>query len=55
MKMIAAVIWLFVPLGAFAYHYGPGQARMQLDETAPNGELIEVNRQDIVVEDAEGE
>ena len=33
MKIILATIWLLVPLGFAAYHFGPGQEHLKLDKT----------------------
>ena len=33
MRNIILVSWLLLPIGAWAYHEGPGQDRMALDET----------------------
>ena len=33
MRIILATLWLLVPLGFAAYHYGPGQEQVKLDET----------------------
>jgi len=34
MKKLLWTAWCLVPLGVGAYHYGPGQERVRLDETA---------------------
>ena len=34
MRTLALVGWLMIPVLAGAYHYGPGQARLALDDTA---------------------
>jgi hypothetical protein len=34
MRFFLVVIWLFVPLAVGAYHYGPGQEAMVLDDAA---------------------
>jgi cell division protein FtsB len=33
MRIILATLWLLVPLGFAAYHYGPGQEQVKLDDT----------------------
>ena len=33
MKIILATLWLLIPLGFAAYHYGPGQEHLKLDHT----------------------
>ena len=33
MRIILATFWLLVPLGFAAYHYGPGQEQVKLDDT----------------------
>ena len=33
MRIILATLWLLVPLGFAAYHYGPGQEQVKLDHT----------------------
>ena len=33
MRIILATLWLLVPLGFAAYHYGPGQEKVKLDDT----------------------
>lgn len=33
MRTILATLWLLVPLGFAAYHYGPGQEQVKLDHT----------------------
>lgn len=33
MRGFLIAIWLLVPAAALAYHYGPGQARLRLDDT----------------------
>ncbi|BDS05936.1 hypothetical protein NT6N_09760 [Oceaniferula spumae] len=32
-RILIATLWLLVPLGIAAYHYGPGQKRLALDHT----------------------
>jgi hypothetical protein len=34
MRKVFLIVWLLVPVGAWAYHYGPGQERVELDEVA---------------------
>jgi len=34
MRGFLIALWLLVPAGALAYHYGPGQTRLRLDDTA---------------------
>lgn len=34
MRTLVLVGWLMVPVGVLAYHYGPGQERMRLDDVA---------------------
>jgi tetratricopeptide (TPR) repeat protein len=34
MRKLLLVVWLLVPVAAGAYHYGPGQERLELDEAA---------------------
>jgi cell division protein FtsB len=33
MRIILATLWLLIPLGFAAYHYGPGQEQVKLDKT----------------------
>lgn len=33
MRIILATLWLLIPLGFAAYHYGPGQEQVKLDHT----------------------
>ena len=33
MKIVLATLWLLVPLGFAAFHFGPGQKHMALDQT----------------------
>lgn len=32
MRKVFLIVWLLIPVGAWAYHYGPGQDRMDLDQ-----------------------
>ena len=41
------MIWLIVPVGALAYHFGPGQAKLQLDSVAS---LLDSARADVASE-----
>jgi hypothetical protein len=34
MRMLVLVAWLMIPVGVLAYHYGPGQEKMRLDDVA---------------------
>jgi tetratricopeptide (TPR) repeat protein len=34
MRKLLLIVWLLVPVAAGAYHYGPGQERLELDEAA---------------------
>ena len=34
MRALLITLWLFVPLGVAAYHYGPGQERLALDHAS---------------------
>src|SRR5262245_351299 len=34
MRFLVLVGWLMIPLAVAAYHYGPGQERMRLDDAA---------------------
>jgi len=34
MRKLLAVLWLLVPVGLIAYHYGPGQLKLQRDRAA---------------------
>jgi hypothetical protein len=34
MRGLMIAIWLLVPAGLLAYHYGPGQMRLELDDTS---------------------
>jgi hypothetical protein len=34
MRGLLIALWLLVPAGTLAYHYGPGQTRLRLDDTA---------------------
>ena len=42
MRMLLLVGWLMLPLGVGIWHYGPGQERVRLDDTA--GLLAEAER-----------
>lgn len=33
MRIILATLWLLIPLGFAAYHFGPGQEQVKLDDT----------------------
>ncbi len=33
LRILIATLWLLIPLGIAAYHYGPGQKKMALDDT----------------------
>ena len=33
MRKLFIFIWLLVPLGAAAYHFGPGQQKIKIDQT----------------------
>jgi hypothetical protein len=44
MRGLLLTLWLLVPLGAVAYHYGPGQDRLQLDKTE---DLLAAARQEV--------
>lgn len=47
-KIIAATLWLILPLIALAYHYGPGQQHLKLDQA---DDLIEDSKQAVQEED----
>ena len=47
MRMVLLVCWLIVPVAAGAYHFGPGQQRMLLDDAQ---ELVEQAQQDVANE-----
>lgn len=32
MRILLIAFWLLIPLGLLAYHYGPGQTKMELDD-----------------------
>ncbi|MDA0588096.1 MAG: hypothetical protein O2820_01460 [Planctomycetota bacterium] len=34
MRKLLLIVWLLIPVVAGAYHYGPGQERLELDEAA---------------------
>lgn len=34
MRKLLLIVWLLIPVAAGAYHYGPGQERLELDEAA---------------------
>ncbi len=34
MRKLILVVWLLIPVAALAYHYGPGQERLRLDDVA---------------------
>jgi hypothetical protein len=34
MRKLLAVLWLLIPVGLIAYHYGPGQVKLQRDRAA---------------------
>jgi hypothetical protein len=34
MRILLLMLWLLVPVGALAYHFGPGQAHLQMDTVA---------------------
>lgn len=34
MRILLVVIWLLIPVGAFAYHLGPGQSEMKRDQVS---------------------
>ncbi|HVS19112.1 MAG TPA: hypothetical protein VMT18_10975 [Planctomycetota bacterium] len=34
MRKLVLFVWLLLPVGAAAYHYGPGQERLRVDEAA---------------------
>jgi len=42
MKKAVLIAWLLLPAGAAAYHYGPGQEALRLDDA---GEAIERGRE----------
>ena len=35
MRKLLAVLWLLIPVGLIAYHYGPGQAKLQPRSRGP--------------------
>lgn len=47
MRILLLMIWLIVPVGALAYHFGPGQAKLQLDSVAS---LLESAKADVAAE-----
>lgn len=47
MRILLLMIWLIVPVGALAYHFGPGQAKLQLDSVA---NLLESAKADVTAE-----
>ena len=47
MRMVLLVCWLMVPVAAGAYHFGPGQQRMLLDDAQ---KLVEQAQQDAASE-----
>ena len=47
MRMVLLVCWLIVPVAAGAYHFGPGQQRMLLDDAQ---KLVEQAQQDAASE-----
>ena len=48
MRKIFIFIWLLIPLGAAAYHFGPGQQNLKYDQVANHIDLAE---QHIALED----
>ena len=48
MRKIFIFIWLLIPLGAAAYHFGPGQHNLKYDQVANHIDLAE---QHIALED----
>ena len=46
MRKFALLIWLLIPAVAAAYHYGPGQERLVLDEVARLVAIAEKNVED---------
>jgi hypothetical protein len=34
MRKVFLIVWLLIPVAAWAYHYGPGQERIELDEVS---------------------
>ena len=34
MRVILLVLWILIPVGALAYHMGPGQQRLDLEEAS---------------------
>lgn len=34
MRILLLMLWLLVPVGVLAYHFGPGQAQLQMDSVA---------------------
>ncbi|MGB0774243.1 MAG: hypothetical protein ACPG32_03080 [Akkermansiaceae bacterium] len=45
-RILLATLWLLVPLGLAAYHYGPGQTQVALDKTESHLELARQAVQD---------
>ena len=43
MRILLLVLWLLIPVGAFAYHLGPGQNGMKRDRVAQILAEAEVN------------
>ena len=34
MRILLLMLWLLIPVGVLAYHFGPGQAQLQIDSVA---------------------
>ena len=47
-RILIATLWLLIPLGIVAYHYGPGQEHLALDHTEDH---LEVAREAMKKED----
>ncbi len=44
MRILLLVIWLLVPIGAIAFHYGPGQNLVKHDDAARQMRLVDYQR-----------
>lgn len=47
MRILLLMLWLLVPVGALAYHFGPGQAHLQMDSVAA---ILKSARADVAAE-----
>ncbi len=52
MRKILIIFWFLVPVAVAAYHYGPGQDQMKLDDARSHMRLAEKAADDLEYEDA---